>query len=209
MRLRNISLPALDIGMVRETARNWRPYLLGMGVLLMLFLGVWGALASATIKAQANVRDLQERRVVVEREVATLQEYADIEVRAVSAEKLVQQALGTNPDWQALLTSIGRDLPNGVWITEFTASYKAGSGATQADTATAGSGELLLRGWGANHAEVATWVDGIAVLPGLADVRYQFTSKDKVDGRDVVRFEVKTTLLPGEPYQPAVRGGVR
>ena len=203
--MKNISLPNLDIGMVRETARKWLPQFIGVGLLVMLFLGIWGALASATTTAQAEVRELQEQRAAVEREVAALQEYADMEAKAVSAEKLVQQAMGTNPAWSALLADISSQLPNGVWLTEITATYKSAPAGQSGDQA-AGSGEILLRGWGTDHMRVADWVEEAKALPGLSDVRYQFTTEDTLDNMPVVRFEVKAALLPGEPDQPVGEG---
>ncbi|MBU4533818.1 MAG: PilN domain-containing protein [Eubacteriales bacterium] len=194
-------LPLTNKDVIRDAAGKWRTPIIGLGILFLLFLGVGGALTTATFKAQNDVRELQDQRAAVERQVAALQQYADLEVKVSSAEKLVQQALGTNPEWSALLADISRVLPNGVWMTELTTGFKPPAPAKPGEKVGEGSGELLLRGWGTDHTRVAEWVEALKTVQGLAGVRYQYTNEDKVSGVPVVRFEVKATVTPGVPYQ--------
>jgi len=208
--LENISLLPPEIRTQQEARRRLTLYMLASGVVVLLFLGVYGGLFIAAWQAKSEARSAAAAQSVLEAEMAGLQVYADMQARMTRAEGLVRQAKGARPDWGALLEGVGLRLPEGVWLTEFTAAYKAQDAAPAPPPApeAPGAGELTMRGWALNHLQVAEWLDVIRTVPGLADVRCQFSSLESHEGRPAVQFEIKARVEPTPPGAAAAGGGV-
>jgi type IV pilus assembly protein PilN len=219
--LKAISLLPPELKAERQRQRRRAVLLVGSAVVLLVFIGTYAALLLATFRTEAAARALQLRRVAVEKEMEQYREYVALQARLDRAASLLQQAVGRTPDWAQLLVDVNRDLPPVVWLTDLSASFKPGQQApkplppgeeppaggatpalqTEATGAPGGAGELTLRGLAADHAAVAGWLEAIRRVPGLADVRCQFSTGETVEGRQVVRFEIKAAVQPGPPYR--------
>jgi Tfp pilus assembly protein PilN len=205
--LENISLLPPEIRTRQEARRRSTLYVLASGLAVLFFLGVYGGLFVATWQAKGETRSLAASRSALEAQMAGLKVYADMQARVNRAEGLVHQAKGAAPDWGGVLEGVGRELPEGVWLTDFTAAYKAqdaapapsGTGAPAPAPEAPGAGELTMRGWALNHLQVAEWLDAVRSVPGLADVRGQFSSLESHEGRPAVQFEIKARVEPVEP----------
>ncbi|MEW6276900.1 MAG: PilN domain-containing protein [Bacillota bacterium] len=210
--MKNISLLPPEIEARWRAQQKRRRYLLGGGLALLVFLAVYAALIALTFQAQLQVRALQAQRAAVQKEIAAYQEYAAMQARITSADNLLQQAVGTPPDWVQLMTGVSRFIPPDVWLTDFTAAVGAKEAGTTkpapARQATAPqsrpeAGEVTLRGWAFDHQAVARWLEEIRRVPGLTDVRCQFATEDTLQQKAMVKFEIKAAVLPGPPYRPA------
>lgn len=211
----NISLLPPEIRTRQVARRRSTLYMLTGGVVVLFFLGVYGGLFVATWQARGETRSLAASRSALEAQMAGLKVYADMQARTTRAEGLVHQAKGAAPDWRGVLDGVGRELPEGVWLTDFTAAYQAEDGTPAPAPPGAGApvpeapatGELTIRGWALNHLQVAEWLEAVRSVPGLADVRGQFSNLESHQGRPAVQFEIKARVEPGAAGAPAAGGG--
>lgn len=191
----NISLLPPEIRTRQEAHRKRRVYLLAGGAVLAVFLMVYGILFTVTMYARGEIKELAAKRTALEQQIAELDVYAAMQDRVVENEKLVQQAVGTVPEWETVLSGVGLCIPEGVWLTDFMVTYKSDDKA----------GALTLRGGAFNHVLVGEWLDRLREAPGLTNVRCRF-SNEQSEG--AVSFEIEAVVLPGDPALPADGGGV-
>lgn len=215
--LKNISLLPPEIKAQRQIRRRRTLYFLGSSLVLLIFLGINAALTVGAVQVRAEARALQERRAELGKEVSAYKPYADMQASLTKADKIARQAMGTPPDYKVIMAGIGLYIPEGVWLTDFTASYKTDekgksqvkAGQTDSTTVPAqpAAGELMVRGWTSSHPKVARWLEDIRSVPGLTDVSCQFSSEEELNGLPMIKFEIKATVLAGAPYQPAAGMG--
>ncbi|MDI6907397.1 MAG: PilN domain-containing protein [Thermoanaerobacterales bacterium] len=218
-----INLIPPEIAARRRARRRRGLCLLGGAVVLAVFLGVYGALFAAAAHSRAEAARLRAEREGLERQAAAYEQYANLRAEATRAEGLLRQVVGAPPDWARTLAGIGLYIPANVWLTDFAATCKPaegkktapsappaapaagaeGQGATPASSPPPPGGELTVRGWTFDHPSVARWLEEIRSVPGLTDVRCQFSSEDDLYGQPMVQFEIKATLLPGPAFRPA------
>ncbi|MEW6424250.1 MAG: hypothetical protein AB1523_05805 [Bacillota bacterium] len=69
------------------------------------------------------------------------------------------------------------------------------------------AGEVVLRGWALDQAAVSRWLEEIRSLPGLGDVRCQFAGEENLQGKSLIKFEIKAAVFSGAPSPPAAEKG--
>ena len=215
--MREISLLPPEILASRELRKRKRRYLLAGGAAFLCFFILYGTLVFLTWQALARTNDLRAQRVEVEKEMAAYGEYVKMQAQLTGAGTLLQQAMGAPPDWVKLLTGATRQIPPDAWLTEITAaagakgaaktkppaSQEASSGQTSQKTDTGAqseAGEITLRGLALDHGAVARWIEETRQLPGLTDVRCQYSVEESSQEKTLFKFEVKAGVLPGNPY---------
>lgn len=175
----------------QEQKRKQQTLLMAGGVVLAVFVVAFGALFSATAITKSEVKKIQAQRAVLEQQAEAYKPYEDMKTRVAQAEALMVQAVGTPPNWAGVLADVGIYIPPTVWLTNFNADYKAD-----------GKGEVVIRGQTYDHNSVAGWLEEIRSIPGLADVRCQFSSREGSAENQVIRFEIKANIQKGPEFQP-------
>ena len=202
---KNISLLPPEIKVQRLMQRRRSLCLLGSSLAVMVLLCIYIVLTAVTMHVRAETRVLQEQRGALPGEALKYKQYADLQVKLKQTEKLAQQAWGTPPDYKVIMAGIGLYIPDGVWLTDFTASYMTNektAAQTAAKTAAVpASGNLVVQGWATSHREVASWLVDIRSVPGLTDIVCQYSSEEDLNGQPLVKFEINANVLPGVPYQ--------
>lgn len=215
--MREISLLPPEILASRQLRRKQKRFLLAGGVSLLCFFILYGTLVFLTRQELARTNDLRTQRIEVEKEIAAYGEYVKMQAQVAGAGTLLQRAMGAPPDWVKLLTGATRQLPPDAWLSEITAaarpkeaakikppaSQEAASGQANQKTDTEAlteAGEITLRGLALDHGAVARWIEEIRQLPGLADVRCQYSVEEGSQEKTLFKFEVKAAVLPGNPY---------
>lgn len=182
---------------------QWRRSLclLGSSLAVMVLLCIYIVLTAVTMHVRAETRVLQEQRGALPGEALKYKQYADLQVKLKQTEKLAQQAWGTPPDYKVIMAGIGLYIPDGVWLTDFTASYMTNEKTAPQTAAVPASGKLVVQGWATSHREVASWLVNIRAVPGLTDIVCQYSSEEDLNGQPLVKFEINANVLPGAPYQ--------
>lgn len=213
----------------QERHRRMSLLLVVCALVLAMVAGAYSALVINTARARAEVAGLQRERQALENKIQSLEQYAGLRDRVQRAGEITRRAVGTPPEWAGVLAGTIRDMPVNIWLTDLSATYKVdennktaagqegdnpgdmevpgeqrqttGDAAQDAPATTAG--ELVIRGWALDHLAVARWLKDLQRVPGLAAIRCQFSSEEKLLEQPVVQFEIKAALLPGPAYQPA------
>ncbi len=189
------------------------------GVIVVALAGAYIFLSFNTLQTQGEVAQMQKEHLALENQVKDYEPYVKLQTRVASAEKVVRSAMGTPPDLQQVLAGIGLYIPPNVWLTDFSTALTKGSKAASVPTAAQGDtesdakrkneptpptpvGEVVLRGWTFDHLSVAGWLEEIRQVPGLTDIRCQYSTEEELEGQAMVRFEIKASILPGADYQP-------
>ncbi len=227
--MRSISLLPPEIKAQRQARVRRTNYVKRVGIVFLVLLMVYTGAGLATLHARSRVASLQDRRALLEKEIAGFREYVAMEDRISVLDKLIKQAVGGSPDWASLLADINRNMPPGVWLTDFsgssgarskkaeagkvgqepaarTASPQAGSG--QGPKPAGAQGELVIRGWTFDQPSLALWLEELRGVSGLSEVRLQFASRETVEGRSMIKFEIKAGVQAQPSPKPAPeRGG--
>lgn len=196
----NISLLPREIRGRQRARRRAVYYLLVLSVTMLFILGIYLTLLGITLQARAEVNALRNEQAALREQVAAYQEYTTLQEQVKGTTTALGNAMGTTPDWACLLTDLSLHLPQGVWLNSLSASYQNSS-----DTSKRGSGDLILRGWVASQAVVDGRLDEIGAVPGFANVGCRLLTVENAR----LGLEVTARILPGEPYQPVIRGGVQ
>lgn len=181
-----INLLPPEIQARQQQKRNQQKLLFSGGLILVALVIVLGALITANTVTRTEVARLQEKRTALEQQAELYRPYAEMQARVVQTENLIQQAVGTPPDWAGVMTGIGMYIPPTVWLTDFTATW-------QPDGKT---GDLVIKGQAYDHNSVAGWLEELRSMSGMNDVLCQFSSREGSGNDPVIRFEIKATLSP-------------
>nr|WP_243237227.1 PilN domain-containing protein [Heliobacterium chlorum] len=132
-----------------------------------------------------------------------------------------------------MLKSIGVNIPEDVWLTDLTATFKPSSpvnnsgdkgqnngniinnavnGVMNATNGTNSSNEssenqMIIHGVAFSYYAVADWLEAIRQVKGLSDVRSQYAADENAQQPSQVRFEIRATIIPKtlpEPPKPKV-----
>lgn len=191
-----ISLLPPEFKARQSSQQRLERWLLVSGGVLLVFLLIYSGLLLFTHLARVQARNLQEQRASVEQREAGFQKYVDMKNKIDRLHQLVQQAVGNRPDYATVVNQTGLNLPEGVWLTELTATVLDNQ--SEASSAPGNRpGELTIRGEALNQMQVADFLDSLQKVPGVTDIRCQ-SSKRKGDGQqtgvETVEFEIRASL---------------
>ncbi|MBM7854064.1 type IV pilus assembly protein PilN [Desulfohalotomaculum tongense] len=184
----------------QKKIRRQRLLLAAGGAALVFLLTVYSILLTATFQARAEVVKLRAEREAWEKRVQTYEPYAQLQARAEKADRLISRAEAGHPHWVQLLYDIGLHIPPYVWLTDLNASYKADKNSGRLS-----QGEIVLKGFTLDHVSVARWLEELGRVPGLKNVRCQFSSQENADRQALVQYEIKAELLPGRNRQDTAK----
>ncbi|MDO9574726.1 MAG: PilN domain-containing protein [Candidatus Contubernalis sp.] len=186
--MKNISVLPPEIKVKRLSQRKIKKYLLGSSLVILFFFSIFVGLAIAVAGPRTEIKKTRDQIQEVNRQVASLEKYQEMQKEIDSFEELVKSSLGTPPEWVSFFEYLGKHIPGEVWLTELNASYNNQGG------------HFTLNGYGYSHSLVAAWLKELNFSSHLSEVRCQYSTEADFRGRKVVQFEIYGELLPGEPY---------
>jgi len=225
--LKSISLLPPEIRLQRQArVRRAKNIKLG-GMLFLALLIIYTGVGLSTLYARSRVVSLHNQRALLEMEMAGFREYIAMENRINKLEGLVKKATDNSPDWVSMLVSINRNIPPGVWLTDFRGVSGSGSkknepgkrgSAASAKTSdskeTSGQtakpsgvqGEVVIRGLTSDHSALAEWLDKIN-KSGLSDARLQSAGRETGGETPLINFEITAGIQSQPPPAKAEGGG--
>lgn len=193
--MRNISLLPLEIRQYRRSSQKLNSFNFVICVIACVIILVYLAISIFMLLPATELNSLKQERADVQSGITELQPYEDMLNEANAIKALVKQAMGTNPEWSAFYSKLYNDMPDNVWLTDFSSTY---SGQT---------GEYSLKGWAKSHDDVAEWLKELQTSKEIENVLCQYTVKNNTDNSGNVQFEIKAKVLPGKAYEPLAEGG--
>lgn len=192
--MRNISLLPLEIRQYRKSAQRWNVVIAVVGLVVAASILVYAAMTAFMLMPGGELNAVRQERADIQSKITELKPYEDMINNAKAIEGLVSDAMGVNPEWGSLFTSIYNKMPDNVWLTDYTVNFQGQTG------------EYDMKGSAKSHDAVAEWLKDLQNMDGISDVQCQFASKsDTSDGSSSVQFEIKAKILPGAIYTPAAK----
>lgn len=193
--MKNISLLPAEFKSYKLSAKRISRYVMVLSALILVFVVVYVVLSLTAAIPQRELASVREQRTAIQKKAAELQPYADMADRTGTVKKLVSVAMGTNPEWSDLFIRIFNTVPDGIWLNDFNASYKDGSG------------DMSIKGRADSNTEVAGWLAALKKLDGLSDAQCGFTARDGSADGGGVQFEIRITLHQGNGQKNPAEGG--
>ncbi len=199
--MNNISLLPPEIKAQHQTRRQLKIYILCSCLALIIFLGIYVWMIYLTNQQHEDVCRLQEQKAKLQQEAVSYQKYGDLKNRVDALEKMNNQALGVTPNWYFILAEVG-NIPDGLWLTDYTASYKIVEKEKSKDEKGGGpsQGELTIRGKAFTHKQVASLLVRMHKIPGLEDIRCHYSEEKDEQDQQLMDFEIIASL-------PVQKGG--
>ena len=217
--MNNVSLLPPEIRAGQRSRRQMRLYLLCSGLVVLVFLCIYGGLFYMTYLEKEDVVRLQEQKNEVTRKAAAYKKYGDLKAKVDALESMNAAATSGTTNWYYILAEVGSHLPDRVWLTDYTAVIKLAEGQqaqakeSNAETekdeskskqtqtaAVSASGELTIRGKAFSHNDAAAFLEKLHDVQGLDNVLYQFSSEEELNDQKIYEFEIKASL-------PVQKGG--
>lgn len=108
-----ISLLPPETRFEQSSRRQLRLVLLGSGLMILVFLCIYGLLIYLTNQENLEISRLQEQKAEITNKAAAYQQYGDLKAEVDSLEKLNADAAGLTPDWYYILAEVGSHIPDG------------------------------------------------------------------------------------------------
>lgn len=195
--MKKINLLPPEIKTRRQILRRRNHYLFAGAVVVAALAVVYSLLFFATRDARSELLALEADRSQVGSQMQDLKDYQKLQESLETKGKKIQQAMGAVPDWGKIMVGVNLAVPPGVITTDISLTY------------TKDKGEMVLRGWANDHSVVTECMAVLGRIQEIEDVRCQFSSKGSYEGRQMIQFEIKAGVLPGQVYSlPAPKGGI-
>lgn len=168
----------------------------GLVMLLAAVMAVgYGGLFFLTMQVRVQKDDVVSRRQAMETQVAGYAPVVALQGDVNKMSGLVKTAMGAQRTWRETLGAIGVKIPANVWLTNYSMVFEKEAG------------QLLVRGLTYDHPSTARWVESLAGVAGISDVRCLFSAEETADNKSVVRFELRAVVAVGGEFDPLQKRG--
>ena len=186
--MKNLSLLPPRIKEKRLTERRQAVLVRVMIAFFIVVLVVYAFLLVSAMLTQSNIKSLRFEREALELQIGTLKPYAELFEQMNSAERKLNQAMGTVTEWNELLLDLGNSFAAGTWFSDLALTHAEEGG------------RFFLNGWAYSQDNISQLIKGLQGMEQLTDVRLQGSSETEQAGQKVLDFSVEAVLNPGEPY---------
>ncbi len=160
--------------------------------------------ASSASKADQQLRAATAAQTQMQARVAAYKGVTDTYARAAAVEAMLTTAMGKEVRYSQLMNTLSTSMPANVWVTTaaFSEGAAAAGAATPAATAAAtaatasGIGTLTLSGHAFSYADVATWLESIAVMHGLSTPPVQSVTEELIGTHRAVAWSTSVVVGP-------------
>ncbi|MBS3968846.1 MAG: PilN domain-containing protein [Clostridia bacterium] len=197
--MNNVSLLPPEIKLYRQSRQKMKFYSFILIIGFMVLLLIYFSLIFANVQTRSELTVLRNEKIILENEISILKKYEQMQEQVIYLNRTFEKIMERVPDWEGVLLDIGFNIPDGVWLTDITATHST--------TSESIGGDLLIRGIGANNLLVAAWLEEIRVMSFVNNANINFVSKRIVDNHEVIQFEIKVAVKPGVYYSPFLKGG--
>jgi Tfp pilus assembly protein PilN len=158
-----------------------------LAILLIVALAALFFFVSSFLVRQ-ELNSLQVEKDMVEQQAEELVEYEELYNHLTTRRNLVGQAMGTTPNWSALLDDIAAVLPAGSWLQDMNVAYSGENGS------------LTMRGWAYTYSGVAAMLEKLDSLEQLSEVQCRTSNEIDYEGQEAVQFQVEGDLITGSMF---------
>ncbi|HHX74570.1 MAG TPA: hypothetical protein GX699_06675, partial [Firmicutes bacterium] len=133
---------------------------------------------------------IRQQRAAVEKAAERYEPLVELQQSVNVKKELLTVAMGAEFGWRETLAALGAKIPADVWLTNMDLIFEDEYGM------------LTLYGLTYNHPATARWAEELATAGNISAVRIGFSAVEKSEDSELVRFELRAQVAPGELYQP-------
>ncbi|WP_327008903.1 PilN domain-containing protein [Dactylosporangium sp. NBC_01737] len=190
----------LEITELRRLRTVRRLVIAGVAAFMALLLGWYVVADGKTDQAQRELNAVQDSRRDLNRKKATYTELEQIRQQRKDITAQLVILMERDLPWSALLTSLQKAAPKGVGVKSVTGALETGDGT---DAAADVIGMVTLTGTAPSKKDVATYVDTLGGVAGLANP-FPTDVTESDDGLDfTIRVDVTKASLGGRFASPS------
>lgn len=192
--MRQINLLPREIA-ERRRARQVTIFLGIAAMALVAILGLVFLIQTARLAGERSRLEATERQTtVLQRRVAQLQNFADLEQTLRTKEDLLGRLTTDEVRWSVLLADISLVIPSEVWLTNFSGSVQPPAAGPTAPGPTLAIGTIQASGMGFSHLDVAKWLTRLAEVREFVFPYLSLTAKSDQGGQVLVQFNSSVQL---------------
>ena len=185
--------PEIKLKRQEREKKNRIQFLIFIFLIFIAVLNIFFLVNNMLLRGDLNA--LRQERELVERQAADLAEYSDLHIEISTSEQLLTAAMGTVPQWSALLRNISQSLPVTAWFSDLTATYS--------DQA----GTLSISGWSYDHGSLGDLLERLESVEQLEQVQTRVSTETLYQNTQAIQFQVDANLLSGPGFLAEEGGG--
>jgi hypothetical protein len=200
----------------RRARKLQQRVLIGLGILLVLLVGWYGASVLQTSGAKGDLAAANRKATTLQAQQNAFGPLVTAQQQSAAIELQLKRLMAGDVQWGELILAIDHNLPKGVRLSSVTGTLSDGTTCTCASlkgglqvlnqTGRKQIGSMSLVGNAPDKNTVAAYLDFIAKVPGLA-VPYPTTVADSTTGVTWSATVILTADLLGGRYTAATQGG--
>lgn len=190
-----ISLLPPDLVAQRKYKNRKSIVIMGAIILFAAMFFIFGIISMITLIPAVQVISLEGEKGILQSQITDLKKYQDMKNKITTLEGFLVQAMGNNPSWGNLLSTIGQTTSDQVWFTNVACSYKDNKGT------------ISIKGWTLNQAAVSAYLSQLENNQVLQNVQCTNLSNTNTQNQRTVQFEITANIKSGAPYQINHEGG--
>ena len=191
-----ISLLPPDLVAQRKYKNRKSIVIMGAIILFAAMFFIFGIISMVTLIPAVQVISLEGEKGILQSQITDLKKYQDMKNKITTLEGFLVQAMGNNPSWGNLLSTIGQTTSDQVWFTNVACSYKDNKGT------------ISIKGWTLNQAAVSAYLSQLENNQVLQNVQCTNLSNTNTQNQRTVQFEITANIKSGAPYQINHEGGL-
>jgi Tfp pilus assembly protein PilN len=191
----------------------------GVGLAAVAVVGVLYVQAGAKVDDAAADKEVAVQTATqLQSDLRKLQNVRDVYAQVDAARATLASAMSTEVLWSSYLHDMTLTIPEGVWLTKFTANVPNGvsGNGTGAPAASAtgvldqGVGKITFEGAALAHSDVAAWLESLAKQKGYFQPYFTQAAKEHLFGApDIVKFNSTVNLTPAALANRYLKGTTR
>lgn len=191
----SVSLLPSEYRMLITSARRKGRMLLIAILIMILLASVYLVLTAKMVQKDGELEKMQLQNALLDKKIAELTDLENMNIEANSKLRKVISAYGTHPDWESLIAELGNSVPDSIGLTYLGMTYANGSG------------QCSVQGTARDNQSISEWMKELKAIPGIDDVKYNFSSWLEEASGSSVQFELSLTLQSGSGYRLRLKEG--
>jgi Tfp pilus assembly protein PilN len=190
----HVNLLPPEILVARRLERVQRLLAAGLAALLLVLGGAWWLSRESAADARADVAAQQAVNASLVADQAQYSEAPQLVAQLDRLESARATSMVSDVLWDRYLEAIGREYPEGVWLTDLAvttdvAAQDTGAPAAATDPlAKPAVATISFTGRGGDYDDVAAWLDAMTDIDGFSDARYSLATRIDESGQPLTEF---------------------
>ncbi len=184
--MEHISLLPVEFKSKKKRNRKLGISTIAMGIVAGILIFALVILKILSVVPESELRALKLERKILQNEIDDLLLLKTLSEEVKQQKKLLDKAIGNQPDWFEIFAFVGAELPENVNITNILANY------------TENSAKLNIQGNAMGHDEVALWMKSLNNTGFFSDTGLNYS---RMENSNAISFELDVTIIREEKFK--------